>query len=101
MFLHAAALELPLQWASAGRDAGNDASREAGRLSANPIRCISPLAPLGWANAFEMNEPLRSPEGWADAAEALCKGQMQVKSDTDAHSIGHDINSEDTGLGNS
>ena len=57
-FLHAAALELPLRWG------GADASPQLVQLEA-------PLSPTRWAHAFEATEPMRSPEGWPSAAEAL------------------------------
>lgn len=53
MFLHAAALELPL-------DHGPH------------VRALAPLVPAGWGDVFEAREPPRDPpEGWEGAANAL------------------------------
>lgn len=56
MFLHAAALELPV--IGLGRDG-------------SPVRALAPLSPHGWRHAFEPTEPVRSPAGWPDAARLL------------------------------
>ena len=58
MFLHAAALELPL--AVDDDDA-----------PPRTVRCETPLGEHGWAHVFDAHEAVRLPGPWADAAEAL------------------------------
>lgn len=60
MFLHAAALELPLESAAYQPDA--------------PVRVEAPLVPAGWADVFELDDTVSSPEGWPGAAERLHRG---------------------------
>ena len=61
MFLHATALELPLHGLGLGP---GDEAGDGGNL----VRAIAPLAPHGLAESFTPSEPIRSPEGWPDAA---------------------------------
>lgn len=49
-FLHAAALVLPLA--------------EPPHRPAEPVRVAAPIEPAAWANVFEAETPLSSPEGW-------------------------------------
>ena len=56
-FLHAAALELPLRFKGDDDDA-----------PAQMVRIEAPLAPAGWAHAFEAHEQVSMPEGWEGTA---------------------------------
>lgn len=56
MFLHAAALELPV------RGLG---------LDGTSVVAAAPLSPQGWGDAFQPSEPVRSPAEWPDAARSL------------------------------
>lgn len=66
MFLHAAALELPLSLAPHDPDL--------------PLRMEAPLHPTGWADVFEpLDEDMRSPKAWPGAAERLITKRMAHK----------------------
>lgn len=58
MFLHAAALEMPLQL-------------DGDEAPPRKVRCQAPLGEGGWAHVFDAQEPLRLPEEWADAETVL------------------------------
>ena len=67
MFLHASALELPL------RGLAFDSSPDDGN-GVTLVRAMAPLTPHGWVESFTPSEPIRSPEGWPDAAAVLASG---------------------------
>jgi hypothetical protein len=54
MFLHAAALELPLEWPTS-----------------RTVHIQAPVEPAGWAHFFEATEPIRTPDGWPSAADLI------------------------------
>ena len=64
MFLHAAALELPL----------SRSGLTPGYSEETPIRASAPLAPLGWKESFLPLQPVCDPEGWPGAARVLAAG---------------------------
>eukprot|EP00966_Prymnesium_polylepis_P090242 2090079-Prymnesium_polylepis.1 len=75
MFLHAAALELPLRGLAprGGGGGGGEQHQHAdgGGREEMPVRALAPLAPDSWADSFRPTEPIRSPEAWPDAARLL------------------------------
>ena len=54
MFLHAAALELPLEWPTT-----------------RTVEVQAPIGPFGWEHMFEAREPMRTPLGWPNAGDLV------------------------------